>query len=540
MTRSQIVKWFRLRSGRALFQLTAASEAYPGLSSLGRLTRTRNRPVAGKYLWFGLLVATALHAQGTSSAQWLCPNRPLTEGEILKQVRSGVKDSVITRFVKTCHVAFAPQSPILKHLKEAGASEAIIDAVRRDLRTSNSSPSIPQRQNALDLKKETQSPVDTKKPGQAEARQRPEIERLVSDTERAGYWKDPSTGLLWAAKDNGADKDQGNNTPSMTWIDAGNYCRNLVIGSYSRWRLPNVSELAPMYDPSVTYSYRVLYDASPYHVKGGIKLSGASWSSVDYNQFEAWEVAFFGEFRGRIRASKTRSAVMRALCVYLPGEDAARHEADRLREEYDLLLEETYRQDELRRLQAETARVGYWRDPSSGLTWAATDNGKDVLWSDAVGYCQTLSLGGSADWRLPTIAEFQTVTVPSANVDGVWVWGGVRGGLTSDRSVRQSAILDQVAETGPKSWLGVAWSSTQTDSLVCGVDGCSPNREFPSAKHRALCVRGSLTASDRQKPGMPQDAALPAVVPAPAQQTAQPPTRAVKTKGAKAKSTAHM
>jgi len=53
-------------------------------------------------------------------------------------------------------------------------------------------------------------------------------------------------------------------------------------------------------------------------------------------------------------------------------------------------------------LTSETQALGYWVDPSSGLMWAAKDNGKDVNWHQATSYCQKLRLGGYSDWRLAT------------------------------------------------------------------------------------------------------------------------------------------
>lgn len=37
-------------------------------------------------------------------------------------------------------------------------------------------------------------------------------------TQERGYWVDPSTGLMWAAKDSGKD---------VSWKGAAKYCRNL-------------------------------------------------------------------------------------------------------------------------------------------------------------------------------------------------------------------------------------------------------------------------------------------------------------------------
>lgn len=44
-----------------------------------------------------------------------------------------------------------------------------------------------------------------------------------------------------------------------------------------------------------------------------------------------------------------------------------------------------------------------------GLEWAVANNGDDITWPEAVEYCAALSLAGHDDWRLPTLAELETL-----------------------------------------------------------------------------------------------------------------------------------
>ena len=48
-------------------------------------------------------------------------------------------------------------------------------------------------------------------------------------------------------------------------------------------------------------------------------------------------------------------------------------------------------------------------DTSTGLMWAATDNGEDITWEQAKFYCKNFHGGGHTDWRLPTLAELDTL-----------------------------------------------------------------------------------------------------------------------------------
>ncbi len=57
---------------------------------------------------------------------------------------------------------------------------------------------------------------------------------LAQETQARGYWTDPSTGLMWAARGNGK---------RMGWHKATRYCRNLRLAGHSDWRLPSIDEL---------------------------------------------------------------------------------------------------------------------------------------------------------------------------------------------------------------------------------------------------------------------------------------------------------
>jgi hypothetical protein len=51
------------------------------------------------------------------------------------------------------------------------------------------------------------------------------------------------------------------------------------------------------------------------------------------------------------------------------------------------------------------------------LMWSPRSNGEDLVWEAADSYCAALELGGHDDWRLPTLAELETLHDPE-NTDG--------------------------------------------------------------------------------------------------------------------------
>jgi hypothetical protein len=123
-------------------------------------------------------------------------------------------------------------------------------------------------------------------------------------------------------------------------------------------------------------------------------------------------------------------------------------------------------------LASQAASNKIWKDTATGLIWTMKDSGSDVNWTQARDYCESLSLGGYSDWRLPTIDEL------SAIYDG---------------------SLSKPYKTKGPIELGASgvWSATTNDSgdvwsFYFSYGGRSPG---PIRGHggsgRALCVRGS-------------------------------------------------
>ena len=135
-----------------------------------------------------------------------------------------------------------------------------------------------------------------------------------------GYWADPSTGLMWAAKDNGKD---------VGWRGAMKYCRGLRLAGHSDWRLANMAELQGVYDKTVEAPGLAGPAKTPraftWHVKGNLFLTGDQWSGhqvIGRMPLESYEDYFdFNEGRPDTDPSgwPYSSSGMRALCVRGPG-----------------------------------------------------------------------------------------------------------------------------------------------------------------------------------------------------------------------------
>jgi hypothetical protein len=109
---------------------------------------------------------------------------------------------------------------------------------------------------------------------QASAQSAPEGQGGAQETQIRGYWIDPSTGLMWAGKDNGKD---------VSWNKAMKYCRDLRLAEYSDWRLATLGELEGIYDKNANAPGRAgpgIGRPFTSHVKGNLFLTGNQWSST--------------------------------------------------------------------------------------------------------------------------------------------------------------------------------------------------------------------------------------------------------------------
>ena len=134
------------------------------------------------------------------------------------------------------------------------------------------------------------------------------------ETQVRGYWVDPSTGLMWAGKDNGKD---------VNVRLATKYCRDLRLAGYSDWRLATIDELQGIYDKTVDTpgkaGYRRLRNVT-WHIRGNIFMTGIPWSSSLRNEASgyAWYFDFYNGIRWEDDANYFSDN--RALCVRRAGE----------------------------------------------------------------------------------------------------------------------------------------------------------------------------------------------------------------------------
>jgi|GEM_PF-1541413 len=212
--------------------------------------------------------------------------------------------------------------------------------------------------------------------------------------------RDNVTGLIWEvkqAKDEKADYSNIHDADNVyTWYDsnpetnggdpgnlgiAGNTADVInalnfeAFGGYSDWRLPDREELR-----SITDYGRYMPATDPNYFPG--TASSGYWSSVtladEDDAGKSWCLHFeYGLESGRDKSSEYYVRAVRG------GEE---RNSDRLMN-YD---------------------HGTVKDIETGLIWQQRSE-PAMTWKEALAYCETLTLGGPEDWRLPTIKELASL-----------------------------------------------------------------------------------------------------------------------------------
>ncbi|MEA2003061.1 MAG: DUF1566 domain-containing protein [Actinomycetota bacterium] len=101
--------------------------------------------------------------------------------------------------------------------------------------------------------------------------------------------------------------------------------------------------------------------------------------------------------------------------------------------------------------------AGTVSDLATGLIWQQDDSGEGMEWSEALGYCFSLDVGGSSDWRLPNAKELQSIVDYTRSPS-------TTGSAAIDPVFSVTAITDE----GGNSGYGFYWSGTTHGSLMGG------------------------------------------------------------------------
>jgi len=192
---------------------------------------------------------------------------------------------------------------------------------------------------------------------------------------------DQVTGLTWQKGDDGS---------LYNWYEASgiyhssynasssNYCGSLNLGGLTNWRLPKIEEYLSIivYGSNGNWSSPSRLHPDYFQMSTGyVHL----WTAEKWSQDASYAWALFVPIQTNMNPKSTTHSV---LCVNGPIWDTNSFTNN---------------------------GNGTISDSDTGLMWQQADAGVRLKWKEALAYCDSLSLGGHQDWRLPDIKELESL-----------------------------------------------------------------------------------------------------------------------------------
>ncbi|MBF0200030.1 MAG: DUF1566 domain-containing protein [Desulfamplus sp.] len=189
--------------------------------------------------------------------------------------------------------------------------------------------------------------------------------------------RDNVTGLIWEVKtDDGSVNDKDN---EYTWEDTENVfiteLNTNIFGGHSDWRMPTVQELASITNRGI---YNPAIDAAYFPNVRSYYWSGTTNAN---NTDSAWVIDFnYGFAHYNYKSSSYYVRAVRAGQSDIVSFDNLVINGD-----------------------------GTLTDKHTNLMWQQVSTEEEMSWGEALQYCETLSLAGYNDWRLPSVMELRNI-----------------------------------------------------------------------------------------------------------------------------------
>ena len=114
-----------------------------------------------------------------------------------------------------------------------------------------------------------------------------------------------------------------------------------------------------------------------------------------------------------------------------------------------------------------------WLDPKTGLEWQCDSPG-EMAWPEAQDYAQSLALNGKRDWRLPTLAELESLL-----------------DRTKARSDGRPVMREEVPFRDELSyWSSTTFEHDTQNAWMVMFDGAYLLSYYKSNLYRVRCIRG--------------------------------------------------
>jgi formylglycine-generating enzyme required for sulfatase activity len=114
-----------------------------------------------------------------------------------------------------------------------------------------------------------------------------------------------------------------------------------------------------------------------------------------------------------------------------------------------------------------------WKDPKTGLEWQLHSPGK-MSWHEAQEYAKSLVLDGKNDWRLPTVAELETL------IDRATLFERIRPIMRKEIPFRDTLSY----------WSSTTFAPNTYSAWIVMFDGAYILSYYKSSSYHIRCVRG--------------------------------------------------
>jgi formylglycine-generating enzyme required for sulfatase activity len=114
-----------------------------------------------------------------------------------------------------------------------------------------------------------------------------------------------------------------------------------------------------------------------------------------------------------------------------------------------------------------------WKDPKTGLEWQCESPGK-MTWREAQAYAESLSLDDKDDWRLPTLAELESLLDRTK-------------GRPDGRPVMRQEVPFQ---NNLSYWSSTTFEHHTKNAWIVMFDGAYVLSYYKSNSYYVRCVRG--------------------------------------------------
>ncbi|MCA9961114.1 MAG: DUF1566 domain-containing protein, partial [Anaerolineales bacterium] len=219
-----------------------------------------------------------------------------------------------------------------------------------------------------------------------------------------GTVTDNVTGLMWQQSPDIDGNGAINAADKLSYSDALAYAASLTLAGYDDWRLPTITELYALIDFNGV-------DPSGYNGTGTSGLTpfiNTTYFDFGYGDVNAGERIIDAQYASStLYVSTTMGGVETMFGVNF---------ADGRIKGYGLALpngEKTFYVIAVRggsdygRHDYVDNGDGTISDAVTGLTWMQADSGGGLNWDEAIAYCESSTLAGYDDWRLPNAKELQ-------------------------------------------------------------------------------------------------------------------------------------